>query len=61
MAEGFVDKVKQWWSSYGSHSYPSFVLAIKLKALKRWNDEDLGHIKKRIRLLLNNLHGIDVL
>ncbi|KAG6638742.1 hypothetical protein CIPAW_10G055400 [Carya illinoinensis] len=33
-AEGFVDKVRSWWSSYMSTGNPSFILAYKLKALK---------------------------
>jgi hypothetical protein len=37
--EGFVDRVKTWWSSYPFTGSPSFVLASKLKALK----EDLKY------------------
>jgi hypothetical protein len=33
-SEGFVDKVKQWWTSYQFQGSPSFILAHKLKALK---------------------------
>ena len=32
--EGFVDRVKEWWSNYQFTGSPSFVLASKLKALK---------------------------
>jgi hypothetical protein len=31
--EGFVEKLKQWWSSYSFQGFPRFVLAVKLKAL----------------------------
>lgn len=31
--EGFVEKLKQWWSSYSFHGSPCFVLAVNLKAL----------------------------
>ena len=33
-AEGFVDRVKQWWDGYSFEGSPSFILAQKLKALK---------------------------
>ncbi|KAG2671254.1 hypothetical protein I3760_14G124900 [Carya illinoinensis] len=33
-SEGFVDKVRHWWSSYQFHGTPSFILAGKLKVLK---------------------------
>lgn len=33
-ADGFVDKVRSWWSSYLFMGTPSFILDSKLKALK---------------------------
>lgn len=42
-ANGFVDIVRNWWSSYQFLGIPSFILASKLKALKldlkKWNVE----------------------
>jgi hypothetical protein len=46
-AEGFVDKIKNWWDSYQIQGTPSYILAFKLKALKedlkKWNVD----LKKR--------------
>ncbi|XP_042980834.1 uncharacterized protein LOC122310767 [Carya illinoinensis] len=56
-SEGFVDRVKQWWSSYQFQDTPSFILASKLKALKRdlrvWNVESFDNVgeNKKIKLL----------
>jgi hypothetical protein len=55
--EGFVDTVKQWWTSYHFQGSPSFILASKLKALKAdlkaWN-EVFGNIgDKRIFFWMN--------
>jgi hypothetical protein len=39
--EGFVERVRRWWGSYSFSGNSSFILAKKLKALKRdiknWN------------------------
>ena len=47
-ADGFVDKVKEWWASYHFTGTPCYVLANKLKALKydlkRWNETQFGNI-----------------
>jgi hypothetical protein len=46
--EGFVDRVRSWWSSYTFLGNLSFVLARKLKALKadikRWNEVEFSHV-----------------
>ncbi|KAF5453928.1 hypothetical protein F2P56_023637 [Juglans regia] len=53
----FVDRVKQWWSSYQFQGAPSFNFAKKLKALKRdlklWNMQSLGNIgaNKKIKMM----------
>lgn len=51
-----MDKVKHWWSSYQILGTPSFVLAGKLKVLKRdlkfWNAQffsNLGNQKNHVR------------
>ena len=44
--EGFVEMVRLWWNSYHFMRPPSYVLACKLKALKRdlkyWNKHVFG-------------------
>ncbi|KAG6646425.1 hypothetical protein CIPAW_07G008100 [Carya illinoinensis] len=56
-SEGFVDRVKQWWSSYQFQGTPSFIFASKLKALKKdlqvWNVESFGNVgeMKKAKLL----------
>jgi hypothetical protein len=32
--EGFLDKVRGWWTGYSFGGFPSFVLASKMKVLK---------------------------
>jgi hypothetical protein len=48
-ADGFVDKVRLWWSSYQFQGSPSFIFAQKLKALKvdlkRWNEQKFGNVE----------------
>ncbi len=47
-ADGFVNKVKEWWASYHFTGTPSYILAHKLKVLKhdlkRWNEVEFGNI-----------------
>ncbi|XP_075655260.1 uncharacterized protein LOC142625502 [Castanea sativa] len=61
--EGFVEKVQQWWNSYYFTGSPSFVLAQKLKALKKdlkkWNKEDFGDLAFKKKSLLSELLGLD--
>jgi len=33
-AEGFVDKLKQWWTSYHFQGFSCFIIASNLRALK---------------------------
>ena len=48
-SEGFVDRVKQWWSSYHLEGTPSYIFASKLKELKRdlkvWNQHTFGNVE----------------
>lgn len=48
VADGFVDKVRSWWSSYHFTGTPSFILVGKPKALKqdlkKWNLEVFGNV-----------------
>ena len=63
-AEGFVDRVQQWWVGYNFKGSPSFILAQKLKALKadlkKWNREVFGDWAFRKKNLLTELMGLDV-
>jgi hypothetical protein len=49
--EGFVDKVRNWWASFSFRGFASFILAIKLRALKgeikRWNLVVFGNVGAR--------------
>jgi len=50
-SKGFVDRVKQWWTSYCFQGSPSFVLACKIKALKAdlrvQNEEVFGNVERQ--------------
>jgi exonuclease III len=62
-SEGFLAKVKGWWESYTFQGSPSFVVASKLKALKRdlkiWNDEEFGNIDGRKSSLAATVKSLD--
>ncbi|KAG6634121.1 hypothetical protein CIPAW_12G097200 [Carya illinoinensis] len=57
--EGFLDKIRSWWSSYQILDTPSFVLAGKLKALKNdlktWNIETFGNLNDQRCTLFQEL------
>ncbi len=52
MADGFVQQVHNWRSSYQFTGTSSFILEKKLKALKtdlkKWNDEEFEHVVQNI-------------
>ncbi|KAG6639537.1 hypothetical protein CIPAW_10G107700 [Carya illinoinensis] len=60
--EGFVDRVRSWWSSHSFSGTPSFVLASKLKALKqdlkKWNVEEFRIMENERKLLLQQLKSL---
>ncbi|KAG6641064.1 hypothetical protein CIPAW_09G047300 [Carya illinoinensis] len=62
-SDGFVNRVKQWWSSYDFQGSPSFILARKLKALKhnlkQWNEQLLSNVLLQQRSLLEELQGLE--
>jgi len=33
-AEGFIDTIREWWSSFNFTGRPDYILACKLRALK---------------------------
>lgn len=49
--DGFVNRVRQWWSSCNFHGSPSFIMAVKLKALKQdlkqLNEQVFGNVMQR--------------
>jgi hypothetical protein len=61
--DGFVDKVRVWWSSFSFVGSPSFILAKKLRALKgeikRWNREEFGNVGARIKAWEEELEMLD--
>ncbi|XP_041015022.1 uncharacterized protein LOC121257839 [Juglans microcarpa x Juglans regia] len=62
-SEGFVERVRQWWSSYQLQGTPSFVLAGKLKALKRdlklWNMQSFGDLRENKKGKLKEILDIE--
>jgi hypothetical protein len=63
--EGFVEQVKNWWLSYEFSGLPSYILANKLKALKKdlkkWNIEVFGDIGKKKKELLESIRELDAI
>ncbi|XP_035544586.1 uncharacterized protein LOC118347981 [Juglans regia] len=61
--EGFVDLVRQWWSSYLFEGNPSNVLARKLKALKMhlkiWNEQVFGDVTLQMKSLTQELQSLE--
>ncbi|KAG6645351.1 hypothetical protein CIPAW_08G116600 [Carya illinoinensis] len=61
--DGFVEKIRSWWTSYQLTGSPSFVLAGKLKALKndlrKWILEIFVHIKDQGDKLFTELQQLD--
>ncbi|KAH0725249.1 hypothetical protein KY284_001114 [Solanum tuberosum] len=57
--DGFIDKVKEWWQSYNVNGSPDYILAQKLKHLKRdtskWNKEEYGKVEVRASKVLDEL------
>jgi hypothetical protein len=63
--DGFVEQVREWWQSYVYSGSPSFVLHMKLKALKRdlkmWNRDVFGDLNFRKAAHLQELSSLDEL
>ncbi|WMV47268.1 hypothetical protein MTR67_040653, partial [Solanum verrucosum] len=61
--EGFLDSVKNWWSSYEVGGSPDFVLVQKLKYLKKdistWNKEVFGKLEEQRSQALNDLTNLE--
>ena len=62
--DGFNDRVHSWWNQYSFSGTPSFVLAKKLKALKKdiikWNRSEFGNVERQKKDLLEALKLLDV-
>jgi endonuclease/exonuclease/phosphatase (EEP) superfamily protein YafD len=58
-AKGFVDRVRQWWTSYHFQGAPSYILARILKALKDnlrvWNEQVFDNVETNKKILLDEL------
>ncbi|XP_019260140.1 PREDICTED: uncharacterized protein LOC109238161 [Nicotiana attenuata] len=63
-AEGFMDKVKEWWLSYAIDGSHDFILMQKLRCLKKditnWNKESFGQLEARRTKLLEDLALMEV-
>jgi hypothetical protein len=61
--DGFIDRVKGWWTSYSFPGSPSHIMASKLKALKvdlkQWNTNEFGNIYFKHQKLLQSLHELE--
>ena len=62
-ADGFKERVKEWWDSYIFFGTPSYIMACKLKALKtdlkKWNEEVFGNVGVRKHELMSELAALD--
>jgi len=47
-AEGFIDTIREWWSSFNFTGRPDYILACKLRALKsklkEWKERGRGKL-----------------
>lgn len=62
-SDGFLDRVKGWWSNFNFSGKPDYILACKLKALKcklkDWSKEVQGNLSSQKKLLLGKLADLD--
>jgi hypothetical protein len=58
-----VDRVRLWWFSYRFQGSLSFIFTQKLKALKvdlkRWNEQEFGHVEFLKKAPLEELSALD--
>uniref|UniRef100_A0A2N9F7Q3 Reverse transcriptase domain-containing protein n=1 Tax=Fagus sylvatica TaxID=28930 RepID=A0A2N9F7Q3_FAGSY len=63
-ADGFIERVRNWWGSYQFSGSSSFVFANKLKALKgdlkKWNEDEFGHVNMKKNILMDELRELDL-
>jgi endonuclease/exonuclease/phosphatase family metal-dependent hydrolase len=64
-ADGFKEKVKEWWDSYIFYGTPGYIMACKLKALKvdlkKWNEEVFGNVGVKKNKLMSELVELDAM
>ncbi|KAG2667198.1 hypothetical protein I3760_15G101200 [Carya illinoinensis] len=62
-SEGFVDRVRSWWSTYQFQGTPSYIFAAKLKALKTnltlWNAQIFGDVGVQKKTMLEQIQNFD--
>jgi hypothetical protein len=63
-ADGFIERVCNWWGSYQFSGSSNFVFANKLKALKgdlkKWNEDEFGHVTMKKNILMDELRELDL-
>lgn len=63
--DSFMEMVREWWQGYVFSGSPSFVVNMKLKALKSdlkvWNRDVFGDLNFRKASLLQELSSLDCL
>nr|XP_009804761.1 PREDICTED: uncharacterized protein LOC104249929 [Nicotiana sylvestris] len=61
--EGFVDMIREWWSSFEFSGKPDYILACKLKALKgklkEWSRSSQGNLALQKTNLLSQIAAFD--
>lgn len=62
-SDGFVDRIRSWWTSFDFAGKPDYLLACKLKALKgklrEWSKSCQGNLKAQKSNLLKQLAVLD--
>ena len=63
-ADGFLERVRNWWGSYQFSGIASFFLTNKLKALKgdlkKWNKDEFGHVTMKKNMMMVDLRELDL-
>ncbi|KAG5631925.1 hypothetical protein H5410_003642 [Solanum commersonii] len=63
LQKGFLDRVKEWWSSIVCEGRPDFILAFKLKALKdklrEWSKTSQGNLASQKQSVLNQIAELE--
>lgn len=63
--EGFIDRIKEWWTSFEFSGKPNYILACKLKTLKgklkEWSRSNQGNLGMQKANLLSQRIALDSL
>nr|XP_009608246.1 uncharacterized protein LOC104102270 [Nicotiana tomentosiformis] len=61
--KGFIDRIKEWWTSFEFSGRPNFILACKMKSLKgklkEWSRSSQGNLGLQKTNMLNQLAMLD--